>query len=91
MRANNVSPNTIVAYGGAVRPFGRWLMESGHPTDVRAIERRHIEEWIASILEHRKPATAQNRFRGLQRFFNWYETKDDDFVRVRRCRALFPA
>ena len=80
MRANNVSPNTITAYGGAVRQFGLWLLEQDYPTDLDAIERRHVEDWISSILEHRKPATAHNRFRGLQRFFNWYETKDDDFV-----------
>ena len=58
MRANNVSPNTITAYGGAVRQFGLWLMERGYPTDLDEIERHHVEEWIASILEHRKPATA---------------------------------
>ena len=26
MHAANVSPNTIHAYGGAVRQFGRWLL-----------------------------------------------------------------
>ena len=80
MRAANVSPNTILAYGGAVRQFGRWLVERRYPTDVRAIEARHIEEWIGSILERSKPATAHNRFRGLQRFMNWYATVDDDFL-----------
>lgn len=80
MRAANVSPNTILAYGGAVRQFGRWLVERTYPTDVRAIEARHIEEWIGSILERSKPATAHNRFRGLQRFMNWYATVDDDFL-----------
>lgn len=80
MRANNVSPNTILAYGGAVRQFGTWLMERGYPTTVDKIETRHIEEWIGSILEHSAPATAHNRFRGLQRFMNWYATKDDDFL-----------
>jgi site-specific recombinase XerD len=80
MRAANVSPNTILAYGGAVRQFGTWLMDRGYPTDVRAVEVRHVEEWIASILERSKPATAHNRFRGVQRFFNWYATVDDDFL-----------
>ena len=79
MRANNVSPNTILAYGGAVRQFGRWLMDHGYPTDVDRIEPRHVEEWIGSILETSKPATAHNRWRGLQRFFNWYATRVDDF------------
>jgi hypothetical protein len=58
MRATNVSPNTISAYGGAVRQFGRWLMEHDYPTTVAEIEARHIEEWIGELLERNKPATA---------------------------------
>src|SRR5215210_8782543 len=69
MRANNVSPNTILAYGGAVRQFGQWLLARNYPTSVASIEPRHVEEWIGSILETNKPATAHNRWRGLQRFF----------------------
>jgi site-specific recombinase XerD len=80
MRANNVSPNTILAYGGAVRQFGRWMMAHDYPTTISAIEPRHVEEWIGSILEVSKPATAHNRWRGLQRFFNWYATRVDDFL-----------
>jgi len=80
MRAKNVSPNTILAYGGAVRQFGRWLLAHDLPTDVAAIEPRHVEDWIGSILEVSKPATAHNRWRGLQRFFNWYTDLDDSFV-----------
>jgi len=79
-RANNVSPHTITAYGGAVRQFGRWLMEQGYPTDVEAIEPRHIEEWIGALLERGKPSTAHNRWRGLQRFLNWYADLDDAFL-----------
>ncbi|MGZ3642011.1 MAG: tyrosine-type recombinase/integrase [Candidatus Limnocylindrales bacterium] len=79
MKANNVSPNTVLAYGGAVRQFGRWLLEHDYPTTMAAIEPRHIEEWIGSILETSKPATAHNRWRGLQRFMNWYATVVDDF------------
>jgi len=80
MRANNVSPNTIHAYGGAVRQFGRWLLAHDHPTSVAKIEPRHVEDWIGSVLETSKPATAHNRWRGLQRFFNWYAEVDDEFV-----------
>jgi integrase/recombinase XerC len=80
MRANNVSPNTILAYAGAVRQFGAWLIGHDYPTSVDKIEARHIEEWIGSILERSAPATAHNRFRGLQRFMNWYATKDEDFL-----------
>jgi site-specific recombinase XerD len=79
-RANNVSPNTILAYGGAVRQFGRWLLERGYPTDLDAIEARHVEEWIGALLDAYKPATAHNRWRGLQRFMNWYAERDDAFL-----------
>ncbi len=79
-RANNVSPNTITAYGGAVRQFGRWLMEHDFPTDLDGIEPRHVEEWIGALLQTNKPATAHNRWRGLQRFLNWYAERDDDFL-----------
>ena len=34
MRANNVSPNTILAYSGAVRQFGQSLLRQDLPTDV---------------------------------------------------------
>ena len=80
MRANNVSPNTILAYGGAVRQFGRWLLVHDYPTSVAQLEPRHVEEWMGSILETSKPATAHNRWRGLQRFLNWYAELDDAFV-----------
>lgn len=80
MRAANVSPNTIHAYGGAVRLFGQWLMDHDYPTDVEAIEARHVEEFITSILETRKATTAHQRWRGLQRFFGWYaDHADDDY------------
>jgi site-specific recombinase XerD len=79
MRAKNVSPNTILAYGGAVRQFGRWLLDHDYPTSVREIEPRHVEEWVGALLEKHKPATAHNRWRGLQRFFNWYAEVDDAF------------
>lgn len=79
-RANNISPNTILAYGGAVRQFGRWLLAHNLPTTVAKIEPRHVEDWIGSILETSKPATAHNRWRGVQRFFNWYAEVDDAFL-----------
>lgn len=80
MRSNNVSPNTILAYGGAVRQFGVWLLEHGYSTTVADIEPAWIEDWINSILATHKPATAHNRWRGLQRFMNWYGTRVDDFA-----------
>jgi site-specific recombinase XerD len=77
LRAANVSPNTIYAYGGAVVAFGRFLIEHDYPTDVRAFERMHVEEWINDLLGRYKATTAHQRYRGLQRFLSWYATIDD--------------
>lgn len=41
------------------------------PQDVAHITREHVEAFITSLLERWKPATANNRFRGLQAFFKW--------------------
>ncbi len=55
MRANNMSPNTILAYGGAVRQFGRWLLANDQPTTVARIEPRHI------VLQGCPPASSGHR------------------------------
>ena len=77
LRAQNVSPNTIYAYAGAVVSLGDFLRDNKYPTDVRAIERQHIELWQEALLAKYKPATAHQRYRGAQRFFHWYAAVDD--------------
>jgi site-specific recombinase XerD len=77
LKAQNVSPNTIYAYAGAVVSLGDYLRENGYPTDVRDIKREHIERWQEALLAKYKPATAHQRYRGAQRFFHWYQSVDD--------------
>jgi hypothetical protein len=79
LRAENASPNTVLAYVGAVEQLGDYLRANGMPTDVAKIRREHVEASITHIVEATKPdgtrkwkpATANDRFRGCQRFFNW--------------------
>jgi site-specific recombinase XerD len=71
LRAENVSPNTILAYCGAVERLADYLSAQGMPTDVAAIKREHVEAFLEDSLERFKPATANHRFRGVQRFFNY--------------------
>lgn len=78
LRAQNVSPSTVYAYTGAVVSLGQFLLEHDYPTDVRAVKREHVEEWITSLLAAHKPATAHQRYRGAQRFFHWYQGLEDD-------------
>ena len=40
-------------------------------TDVAVISRERVEAFITDQLERWRPATAANRYRGLQRFFAW--------------------
>jgi site-specific recombinase XerC len=66
-----VSPNTILAYCGAVERLADYLVASELPSDVVAIRRDHLEAFIADALDRFRPATANHRFRGVQRFFNY--------------------
>jgi site-specific recombinase XerD len=69
--AGNKSPQTISAYCGAVDRFAMFLVAAGMPTEVASITREHVEEFISGVLANRKPATAHQRYRGLQAFFKW--------------------
>ena len=71
IRAENLSPATLVAYSGAARQFHSYLVDHGMPSDVADIRREHVESFIADLLLKWKPATANNRYRGLQSFFKW--------------------
>jgi site-specific recombinase XerD len=50
--------------------MAEYLTAQGMPTDVAAIRREHVEAFLADSLDRFKPATANHRFRGCQRFFN---------------------
>lgn len=71
LRASNLSPATLKTYTEAVAVFGAYLAEQGMPTDVAAVSREHVEAFITDQLARWRPATAANRYRGLQRFFGW--------------------
>ena len=71
IRAENLSPQTYEAYVGATKQFHQYLLEKGMPVNVAAIRREHVEAFITHLLEHWKPATANNRYRGVQAFFKW--------------------
>jgi site-specific recombinase XerD len=71
LRAEGKSPRTIEAYREAVVQLTAFLRERGMPTDLRAIRREHIEEWLIVLAERWTPATVNNRYRGLQAFWRW--------------------
>ena len=87
IRAENLSPATLDAYIGATQQFYRYLVAQGMPLDVAKIRREHVEAFITDVLDRWKPATANNRYRGVQSFFKWAagegEVKDSPMVNMR--------
>ena len=71
LRAENLSPRTGQTYMESARQLAWFLGERGMPRDVASITREHVEAFITHLLERWKPATANNRYRGLQSFFRW--------------------
>lgn len=69
--AENKSPRTLQTYGEALRLFEDFLAEQGMPRTIVAIRREHVEAFMARLLEQYRPATAANRYRTLNLFFNW--------------------
>lgn len=87
LRAENLSKATLETYSWAVIQFAGFLDEKGMPSGLTSIRREHIEAFIESVLEKRKPATANNKFRGLQAFWKWAveegELKESPMARMR--------
>lgn len=87
LRAKNLSPRTQETYTEVVRQFTKHLAEHGMPHEVANIRREHIEAFISDLLGRWKPATANNRLRGLQTFFKWLteegEIKESPMARMK--------
>jgi site-specific recombinase XerD len=91
LKAGNLSPRTTQTYTEAASQFARFLAQTGMPQDVANIRREHVEAFITHLLGRFKPATANNRFRGLQSFFKWLaeegEVKESPMARMKPPRV----
>jgi site-specific recombinase XerD len=91
LRAENLSPRTQQTYHESVKQLAGFLAERGMPLDVSRVKREHIEAFITHLLDKWKPATANNRFRGLQAFFKWLadegEIKASPMLRMKSPRV----
>ena len=77
LRAENASPNTVETYMEAITQFSTFLSRNRMPTDIARIRRIHVEAFITGLLERFKPATANNRYRDLRRFFSWLVDEEE--------------
>jgi site-specific recombinase XerD len=76
LKARNLSPATVNKYLESGRQLSDWLVEAGI-TEPGQIERRHVEGYIAHVLETRSPATAHVRYRSVQQWFGWLVDEDE--------------
>ena len=75
--AENKSSMTIKTYMTSLHLFAGFLSDQGMPTEVTNLRREHVESFIADQLARWKPATANNRYRGLQQFFKWCQEEGE--------------
>ena len=91
LRAENLSPRTQETYLESARQLNAFLADQGMPLEVLHIHREHIEAFLSHLLAKWKPATANNRFRGLQAFFKWLtdegEVKESPMGRMKPPRV----
>jgi site-specific recombinase XerD len=76
MKARNLSPATIGKYLESGRQLADWLAKTG-VTEVDQIERRHVEGYIAHVVDTRSAATAHVRYRSIQQWFGWLVEEEE--------------
>ncbi|MCI2421471.1 tyrosine-type recombinase/integrase [Saccharopolyspora sp. K220] len=77
LKRENKSANTIEIYTSSARRFVDWLESHDRLHAVAEVTRRDVGDWITELLETRKPATANGRYRALQQFFNFLVDEDE--------------
>ena len=73
LMAGNLADRTVETYSESVRQFIDFLLQSGMPTEPTQVTREYVESFVDNRLSKWKPATANNRYRGLQSYFKWLE------------------
>ncbi|MGH3650542.1 MAG: phage integrase N-terminal SAM-like domain-containing protein [Acidimicrobiia bacterium] len=71
LRAERKADQTVQVYMSAVARLDEILEAAGMPRGVSAITREPVEAFIVHLIDTGSPATAVNRYNGLQQFFSW--------------------
>ncbi|MCX2729396.1 phage integrase N-terminal SAM-like domain-containing protein [Saccharopolyspora sp. NFXS83] len=77
LKRENKSPKTIELYVSTATWFADWLAKQDRLGDIADVTRADIGDWITELLETRKPATANGRFRALQQWFHFLVDEDE--------------
>jgi integrase/recombinase XerC len=71
-----LAARTIETYVESATQLSGWLADRGI-TDVDAVTRDHVADFITHLIETRSPSTASVRFRSLQQFFGWLDDEGE--------------
>lgn len=77
LSAENLSKRTLETYGESIRQFIKFLAEKGITVSPSDITREQIGDFITELLSKWKSATANNRYRALNRYFNWLVDEEE--------------
>jgi integrase/recombinase XerC len=70
LRARNLATKTQDTYRQSLDQLTAWLEADG-AMGVDEVRKRHVEDFIAHLVETRSASTASVRYRALQQFFAW--------------------
>ncbi len=90
LRARNLAPGTINSYLISGETLLAYLRERGMPTAVSAVQRDHLEAWLADLTARVAPATVARHYRSTQQLFRWL-VEDGELPRSPMERMRAPA
>jgi site-specific recombinase XerD len=71
LRARNIAPSTIASYLRVGENLRAYLACVGMPTAVSALNRDHLEAFLADLSDRVSPATVAKHYRSMQQLFRW--------------------
>jgi site-specific recombinase XerD len=91
LEAAGKADKTRQTYRESATQFVAFLQEHGLPTQAQLITREHVELFVVDLRRRWKPATANNRYRGLAQLFRYLldegEIADSPMARTRPPRV----
>ncbi len=77
LKVSGRSPRTLEAYELAIKALLSCLDDVGLRIDPTDVTSEHIRMFLASLLDRAAPATVNQRYRSLHRFFAWLVTEGE--------------
>src|SRR6266568_4490186 len=77
LRSENKSHNTIWAYLQAVRLLGEWSHRQSPIVQPTEITHRHIQQFLAELIDRTSAGNAHTNYRGLRTFWKWMVLEDE--------------